>query len=340
LNDAGKRQRGTIFVEDAAVLSQHKFAGQQYIIRLHAPRCAAKAQPGSFIHICCDQTVPMRRPLSIMRANADDGWIDLLYKVIGDGLRHLATRKKGDLLNIIGPIGHPFVSSPDKSRPLLIGGGVGVPPLIFLAEILGESEDGAKIPVLLMGSELPFPFETEKSTLVLPGAAQQASHGMSLMESAGIASRLASGSGFPGCFRGLVTALARDCLQAMSPDELALVEVFACGPEPMLEATAKLASEFSLPCQLFPGRIYGLRGRRLRRLHGGGSHRKRNGHAQGLRRRAGFRCPQYIPRLATGAHRTSAIQSGCRYPKLIFVSRLVLESALTSASSSSMRPSR
>ncbi|MCH8931088.1 MAG: dihydroorotate dehydrogenase electron transfer subunit, partial [Proteobacteria bacterium] len=102
----------------------------------------------------------------------------------------------------------------------------------------------------LMGSELPFPFQTVASALPVPGAGNEVTHGMPLMESLGIASRLASGSGFSGCYRGFVTELARDCLRAMSDRELAEVEIFACGPEPMLAAVAGLARELDLPCQI------------------------------------------------------------------------------------------
>ncbi len=250
MSGGDREHRGTIFVEDAAVLSQDEYAGQQYIIRLHAPQCAARARPGSFAHVCCDPAVPMRRPLSIMRASADGGWIELLYKVIGDGLRHLSCRQRGDSVSIIGPIGNAFVASPGKPRPLLIGGGVGIPPIVFLAESLAADHGAAKQPLVLMGSELPFPFQTVASALAVPGAGREVTHAMPLMESLGIASRLASGSEFSGCYRGFVTELARGCLQVMSDEELAEVEIFACGPEPMLDAIASLARDFDLPCQI------------------------------------------------------------------------------------------
>ena len=250
MSGGDKEHRGTIFVEDAAVLSQEEYPGQQYVIRLHAPRCAANARPGSFTHVCCDPALPMRRPLSIMRASAGDGWIDLLYKVIGDGLRHLSSRQRGDSVSVFGPIGNPFVTRPEKSRPLLIGGGVGIPPMVFLAESLAENHSSAKQPLVLMGSELPFPFQLEKSALPVPGAGTDVTHGMPLMESLGIASRLASWSGFPGCYEGFITELARHCLQAMNADELAEVEIFACGPEPMLAASASLARDFDLTCHV------------------------------------------------------------------------------------------
>ncbi len=101
-----------------------------------------------------------------------------------------------------------------------------------------------------MGSELPFPFQPEKSALPVSGPDKGIDKGMPLMESIGVPSRLASLSGFPGCYEGFVTELARACLQAMSTEELAEVEIFTCGPEPMLAASARLAREYDLPCQV------------------------------------------------------------------------------------------
>jgi dihydroorotate dehydrogenase electron transfer subunit len=134
-----RAHRNTIFVEDAAVIEQTHHPGNQYILRLNAPRCAASATAGSFVHVPC--TVPMRRPLSIMRANAREGWIEVLYKVVGTGLRHLATRRVGDAINTLGPIGKGFKLNPERPRVLLVGGGVGIPPMIFLAEVLSERRE-------------------------------------------------------------------------------------------------------------------------------------------------------------------------------------------------------
>ena len=81
-----QRNRGTLFVEDAEVIAVRTFPGEQFITRLAAPRCAEHAVAGSFIHIQCNESLPMRRPLSIMRADADAGWIEVLYKIVGEGL--------------------------------------------------------------------------------------------------------------------------------------------------------------------------------------------------------------------------------------------------------------
>ena len=87
-----RSHRDSIAVADAVVISQTEFPADQFVLRVSAPAIAARAQPGSFAHIACDPAVPMRRPLSIMRADPDAGWVEFLYKFVGEGLRHLATR--------------------------------------------------------------------------------------------------------------------------------------------------------------------------------------------------------------------------------------------------------
>ena len=88
-----RETRGTLHLEDARVIKQTAYDGEQFVLRLAAPACAARAEPGSFVHLTCDPAIPMRRPLSIMRADAQAGWIEVLYKVLGPGLHALAARK-------------------------------------------------------------------------------------------------------------------------------------------------------------------------------------------------------------------------------------------------------
>ena len=86
----------------------------------------------------------------------------LLYKIVGEGTKQLADRKIGDVLSVIGPIGNGFEA--DRSKiPLLIGGGVGMPPMIAMAQ---EIKDNAYYnPYVILGSEVPFPFEASQSSL-------------------------------------------------------------------------------------------------------------------------------------------------------------------------------
>ena len=204
--------RGSICLEDGRVLGQHAFPADQHVLRIEAPRCAARAQPGSFVHLTVDDDIPMRRPLSIMRADAHEGWIDILYKVVGPGLAALARRRAGDRLSVLGPIGVGFTPHAERPRPLLIGGGVGIPPMVFLAERLVGT---AWKPLVLMGSEIPFPFTARPSTHLLPGIPAGVIASMPLLEDLGVPSRLASRSGFPGCFDGFVTELGAAWLASL-----------------------------------------------------------------------------------------------------------------------------
>ncbi|MBU6212562.1 MAG: dihydroorotate dehydrogenase electron transfer subunit [Gammaproteobacteria bacterium] len=238
--------RGTIALEDGVVLSQQTFPGEQFVIRIEAKKCAARAEPGSFAHLQVDDDIPMRRPLSIMRVDQEAGWIEILYKIVGPGLAALSRRRAGDRLSVLGPIGKPFELHPARSKPLLIGGGVGIPPMVFLAERMPQDWQ----PLVLMGSEIPFPFVTRPSTILVPGIPEGVIATMPSLDTQGVAARLASRSGFPGCFDGFVTELASVWLATLTPATLAEVEIFACGPTPMLEAVTRVAKRFELPCQV------------------------------------------------------------------------------------------
>ncbi|HUT42468.1 MAG TPA: dihydroorotate dehydrogenase electron transfer subunit [Gammaproteobacteria bacterium] len=248
MQNPSRPHRDTLFVEDARILAHDSYAGEQYVLRVAAPECASRAQPGSFAHIQCDPALPMRRPLSIMRVDATAGWVEFLYKAVGTGTRALASRATGETLSMIGPIGVPF--TPDRTRPrtLLLGGGVGIPPMVFLADRLRNEPHWQ--PLVLMGSEVPFPFSARPSRFMVPGMPEGVIAAMPLLEDWGIPSRLASLQGYPGCHEGYITDLARHWLDALDTTVRAGIGIFACGPHPMLAATARLAREYDLPCQV------------------------------------------------------------------------------------------
>jgi len=240
-----KTHRSTILVEDAEIVGQEAFAGEQYVMRVMAPGCAARARPGQFAHLTVDPQRPMRRPISIMRASPSDGWVDFLYKAVGDGTRLLAARQEGQRISLLGPIGVPFDIK--EKRPLLIGGGVGMPPMVFIAESLKGSD---RKPFVVLGSEAPFPFASRPSQFLLPGLPEGVIAAMPLLEDWGVPSRLASLQGYAGCHHGYVTDLGRCWLDGLSSQQRAEVGVYACGPHPMLEAVVKLARDYGLPVQV------------------------------------------------------------------------------------------
>ncbi len=241
-------QRGTIFIEEAKVESLLAYPNHQFIMRLHSPKCARKALPGSFVHIQCDKEILMRRPLSIMRVNANKGWIEILFKIVGNGLNALSEKKNGDLVSSIGPIGNGFIPNKDKSKPILIGGGVGIPPIVFLAETLKQKNDFE--PLVIMGSEIPFPFDLIKRNIEIPWLENNIDSSMPLMEEWQLPCVLCSLNKINGTFNGYVTQAADHYLNSLNQNELNKVEIFACGPMPMLEAVSKIARKYTVPCQI------------------------------------------------------------------------------------------
>jgi dihydroorotate dehydrogenase electron transfer subunit len=122
--------------------------------------------------------------------------------------------------------------------------------MVFLADTLRERADEGFRPLAILGSELPFPFRARPSTILVPGMPDGVIACMPLLDDWGVPSRLTTKSGFAGCHDGYVTDLARLWLAQLDEATLAKVEIFSCGPTPMLQAVARLARGFGLPCQV------------------------------------------------------------------------------------------
>ena len=239
-----KTHRDTISVNDCQVLAHYQFEADQYIITLESKEIADSTRPGQFVHLSVSGMLAMRRPISVMSVDADNGTFDLLYKIVGEGTKQLADRKIGDVLSVIGPIGNGFELT-DRKIPLLIGGGVGMPPMIAIAQ---KIKDNAYYnPYVILGSEVPFPFEASQSSL--SGFNSSKFYTMPLLEEWRVPCGLASLQDYEGVYKGYVTDLAREYLDSLSSSDLKEVEVFTCGPNPMLEAVSKLSNEYNLPCQ-------------------------------------------------------------------------------------------
>lgn len=239
-----KTHRDTISVNDCQVLAHYQFEADQYIITLESKEIADSTRPGQFVHLSVSGMLAMRRPISVMSVDTDNGTFDLLYKIVGEGTKQLADRKIGDVLSVIGPIGNGFELT-DRKIPLLIGGGVGMPPMIAIAQ---KIKDNAYYnPYVILGSEVPFPFEASQSSL--SGFNSSKFHTMPLLEEWRVPCGLASLQDYEGVYKGYVTDLAREYLDSLSSNNLKEVEIFTCGPNPMLEAVSKLSNEYNLPCQ-------------------------------------------------------------------------------------------
>jgi len=240
-------QSPTIFVEKAEVIKQKEFKKKQYILTLKAPEASQTALPGEFAFIDCGEQVFLRRPLSYLRSNTKNKWVEFLYKIVGPGLEALSQLQPGDEVDLMGPIGNGFRCGKTHQIPVLIGGGVGIPPVLFLAEYLKDLNQGYS-PVAFFGSEAPFPFSVIKSAMPINGIEDGAS--IIDMEEKNIPCRLASLSGLEGCHNSYVTDLADQWIKTLDQKDLSKIAIYACGPEPMLRSAAKLARSYGISCQI------------------------------------------------------------------------------------------
>lgn len=114
------------------VIENREISQDIYLLKLQSKDIAENALPGQFVSIKCKDLV-LRRPFSVAKVY-DDNTFDLIYKVIGEGTQYLTELKPGDTADFIGPMGNSF-NIEDKNS-LLIGCGVGIAPIVYLAEIL------------------------------------------------------------------------------------------------------------------------------------------------------------------------------------------------------------
>ena len=238
-----------IFEEKAEIVDQVKFEADQFVTIVKAEKSSQTAKPGQFAFVECGGDTLLRRPLSYLRSSKEDGTVEFMYKSVGHGLESLSQLKKGDEIKIMGPIGNGFAIPSGKKSAILIGGGVGIPPVLFMGEEIKKISHGIDL-VAFFGSEIPFPFQTCDSDLVIPGLDFSVNKSIDDMEKLAIPCRLSSQAGYEGCHLGYVTELAKSFIETLSDGEKTETIIYACGPESMLEAVAKLAKDDQLDCVL------------------------------------------------------------------------------------------
>jgi len=177
--------------------------------------------PGQFVHVKCGDANLLRRPISICNWSADRDLIRMVFEDRGEGTHWLSQRKVGECLDVLGPLGHGFTMTPE-GRYLLVGGGIGVPPM------LGCAMHGGHDNVAILG------FRSQQNTMLLEEFSKACS---------GV--RLATDDGSLG-HHGFVDALVR---QELEKDN-GFTAVLACGPKPMLRNVARVAEEYGIPCQV------------------------------------------------------------------------------------------
>jgi len=209
------------------ILSRKEVVPNIYLMRLKAPEIAQDALPGQFIHIKCskDNYPLLRRPFSIHRIDKEKGEIFILFQVVGEGTKLLAQRVVGDDLDIMGPIGNGFNIYPESKKIMIVGGGIGVAPLLALCE---ES--------IWQGKEVRVLIGALKKELVI---------GEESVRNLGAKVDVATDDGSYK-HKGLVT----DLLEGSIREGWLADQIFACGPKSMLKKIVEISLDIHIDCQV------------------------------------------------------------------------------------------
>ncbi|HMA86550.1 MAG TPA: dihydroorotate dehydrogenase electron transfer subunit [Desulfosalsimonadaceae bacterium] len=218
--------------ETAKILWNEPVAPTVYRIGLTGGAQYGAADPGQFVTLRLpeDAAPLLRRPFSIHRVLTDRSahkGIEILYKAVGGFTRKLSRQQEGDIIDLLGPLGHGFTVSSEIRSAALVAGGIGVAPMIFLAERLQDA-----------GTNFPH------SAVCLGGRSAEDILCAADFQSLSVNTRIATEDGSIG-EKGLVTSLLADWLKSNQPDM-----IYACGPMPMLSAVSAIAKKHQLPCQV------------------------------------------------------------------------------------------
>jgi len=196
--------------EITEITENKKIAENIYDMRILTQNMARSARAGQFVHIACGGDTFLRRPISV--CDTDGDILRVVYEIKGKGTTRLSQKRKGDKLDVLGPLGNWFNITKEKS--LIIGGGVGIYPLLFLAKKLDR-------PAVLLG------FRTESLVTFTD-------------EFASVSSRVSvcTNDGSYG-----QTGLVTDFMDEITAREN-IEKIYACGPKPMLRAVCEKADGY------------------------------------------------------------------------------------------------
>lgn len=224
-----------LMIQEDAIIAGHKqIAPRFFKLALQSKYISSNAVPGQFIEIkVSEETTPLlRKPFSIHHIDPAKQIIEVLYEVVGTGTEILSGKKIGEQLNIIGPLGNGFnIETKDKKIAILIGGGMGVAPLLALAQRM-VSGCGLRV-IMLIGAKHANALVCEQDFKDL--------------EIEVLASTDDGSSGKKGFVSDLLLNLLNNQPPTPNPQ---LITIFACGPHPMLKAIAEIAFQNKIDCQV------------------------------------------------------------------------------------------
>jgi dihydroorotate dehydrogenase electron transfer subunit len=205
--------------EIAHVRENSELTPQAHLIWLESPHVASQAQPGQFAMVYCGEDCILRRPFSIHQVEGKR--LALLFNVVGRGTHWLSQRQPGESLDLLGPLGNGFSIHPNSKNLLLVAGGIGIAPLVFLAQKVPKP--GRSI-TLLLGAQTKsqlYPKNLLSPKVKLITATEDGTGGK----------------------KGMVTDLLPEYINGAD-------QVFACGPPSMYQTIARMPELRKKPVQI------------------------------------------------------------------------------------------
>lgn len=203
------------YKESVTVIEQEKIASEIYSLWIQTGQIAGEAKPGQFLSLYSrDESRMLPRPVSICEIDREKGRIRMVYRVCGKGTEEFSHLIPGDRLEVLGPLGNGFPLDTGAKKAFLMGGGIGIPPMVQLARELD-------IKVQVIAGYRDEQFLTD----------ELAEHG-SLY--------IATEDGSVGTKGNVMDAVREHALTADI--------IYACGPKPMLRAIKAYAEEKGIPC--------------------------------------------------------------------------------------------
>lgn len=202
------------------ITEKQAIARETYSFTISCLEVAEAAQPGQFVHIRA-KGFTLRRPISICGIDKEAGTLRIVFEIRGDGTSAIAELNKGDLIDMLAPLGHGFTLNDSFKKVVLIGGGIGTPPMLPLAKHYGEKA------VAISG------FRSASAVILQDDFTQT-----------GAQTILCTDDGTLG-IHGFVTQPFSELVKEGGIDA-----VYACGPMPMLKGIAEICKENGIFCEI------------------------------------------------------------------------------------------
>jgi len=214
--------------EDTFLLIKRDLKNNYYSYTFSPYKSAKKCKPGQFVQLQIpNSNLFFRRPFSISSITPD-GDIELIFKIFGEGTELLANASKGDCVNLLGPLGMPFVFPKKNEKTIIIAGGVGFPPLMYLAvEMIAKGYDPKSIEFFYGGRTTDDIIEKNR------------------IKKLGVNFHPVTEDGSFGT-KGLVTKPVEDFIHSSNTK----MRIYSCGPTGMLKAANALGLKYKIPGQL------------------------------------------------------------------------------------------